>query len=38
VDVVDVKPLITEILPLEQIQEACDKMWSGDNIVSMMTP
>lgn len=36
--VVDVKPLITEILPLEQIQEACDKMWSGDNIVSMMTP
>jgi threonine dehydrogenase-like Zn-dependent dehydrogenase len=35
---VDVKPLITEFLPLERIQEACDKMWSGDNVVSMMQP
>lgn len=35
---VDVKPFITEFLPLEQIQEACNKMWAGDNIVSMIQP
>lgn len=35
---VDVKPMITEIIPLEEIQRACDAMWSGKNIVSMMTP
>jgi len=35
---IDLKPLITEIIPLEEIQRGCDDMWSGKNIVSMMTP
>ena len=35
---IDLKPLITEIIPLEEIQRGCNDMWSGKNIVSMMTP
>jgi threonine dehydrogenase-like Zn-dependent dehydrogenase len=35
---VDVTPMITEVIPLDEIQRACDDMWSGKNIVSMVTP
>jgi len=35
---VDLKPMITEVVPLDEVQRACDDMWSGKNIVSMVTP
>ena len=35
---VDVKPMISEILPLELVQTAFDKIWSGENIVSIVKP
>ena len=35
---VDVKSMISEILPLDQIQSAFDKIWSGENIVSIVKP
>jgi threonine dehydrogenase-like Zn-dependent dehydrogenase len=35
---VDLKPMITEIIPLDEVQRGCDDMWSGKNIVSMITP
>ena len=37
-ELVDLKPMITEIIPLDDVQRACDDMWSGKNIVSMVTP
>jgi threonine dehydrogenase-like Zn-dependent dehydrogenase len=36
--IVDVKPMISEIIPLDEIQRACDSMWSGKNIVSLVKP
>jgi threonine dehydrogenase-like Zn-dependent dehydrogenase len=35
---VDVTPMITEKVPLDDVQRACDDMWSGKNIVSMVIP
>jgi threonine dehydrogenase-like Zn-dependent dehydrogenase len=35
---VDVTPMISEVLPLDQIQTAFNKIWSGENIVSIVTP
>ena len=35
---VDLTPMITEKIPLEEIQRGFDDMWSGKNIVSMMVP
>ncbi len=33
---VDVKPMISEVIPLAEIQRAFDSMWSGKNIVSLV--
>ncbi len=35
---VDLKPMITEVIPLDDVQRACDAMWSGQNVVSMVKP
>ena len=35
---VDVKPMVSEVLPLDQVQTAFDKIWSGENIVSIVEP
>jgi len=35
---VDVKPMISEIVPLDQVQRAFDNLWSGQNIVSLVKP
>jgi (R,R)-butanediol dehydrogenase/meso-butanediol dehydrogenase/diacetyl reductase len=35
---IDIKPMITEALPLVQVQTAFDKIWSGENIVSLVRP
>ena len=35
---VNVRPMITETIPLDDIQRACDAMWSGKNVVSMIKP
>ena len=35
---VDVKPMVSEIFSLDEIQEACNSMWSGKNIVAMVKP
>jgi threonine dehydrogenase-like Zn-dependent dehydrogenase len=35
---VNVKPLISEIIPLSDAQRAFDSMFSGDNIVALLTP
>jgi threonine dehydrogenase-like Zn-dependent dehydrogenase len=35
---VNVKPMISEILPLDDVQRAFDSLWSGKNIVSMVKP
>ena len=35
---VNVKPLITEIVPLQEAQRAFDSMFSGENIVALLKP
>jgi len=35
---VDVKPMITETLPLDEVQRAFDAIWDGTNIVSLVKP
>ncbi|MDD5082363.1 MAG: zinc-binding dehydrogenase [Dehalococcoidales bacterium] len=35
---VDVKPMISEKIPLSEAQRAFDSMWSGKNIVSLVVP
>ena len=35
---VNVKPLITEILPLEDVQRAFDSLYSGENIAVLLKP
>jgi len=35
---VNVKPLITEIIPLEEVQRAFDSMYSGENVVALLKP
>jgi threonine dehydrogenase-like Zn-dependent dehydrogenase len=35
---VDVKPLITEIVPLSEAQRAIDSMFSGENIAALLKP
>lgn len=35
---VNVKPMISEIIPLEEAQRAFDSMYSGENIVSLLKP
>ncbi len=35
---VDVTPMISEILPLTDVQRAFDSLWSGENIVSLLQP
>ena len=35
---VNLKPLITEIIPLDEIQRAFDSMYSGENIVALVKP
>jgi len=36
--VVDLKPLITEVFPLSDIQQALDSMYSGRNITALIKP
>jgi len=35
---VNVKPMISEILPLDEVQRAFDSIWSGKNIVALVKP
>jgi Zn-dependent alcohol dehydrogenase len=35
---VDVTPMISEMLPLDEVQRGFDALWSGKNIVSMVQP
>ena len=35
---VNVKPLISEIMPLEDVQRGFDSMWSGKNMVVLLKP
>jgi len=35
---VDVKPMISEILPLEEVQRGFDSMYSGKNIAVLLKP
>ncbi len=35
---VNVKPMISEIIPLEDVQRAFDSMYSGENIVALLKP
>jgi len=35
---VNVKPLISEIIPLKDVQRAFDSMYSGENIVALLKP
>jgi len=35
---VDVKPMISEVIPLDEVQRAFDSIWSGKNIVSLVKP
>ena len=35
---VNVKPLISEIIPLEEAQRAFDSMYSGENITVLLKP
>jgi Zn-dependent alcohol dehydrogenase len=35
---VDVTPMISEILPLAEVQRGFDALWSGQNIVSLLQP
>jgi len=35
---VNVKPLISEIIPLEEVQRAFDSMYSGENITVLLKP
>jgi (R,R)-butanediol dehydrogenase/meso-butanediol dehydrogenase/diacetyl reductase len=35
---VDVKPMISEIIPLNEVQRGFDALWSGTNIVSLVKP
>jgi len=35
---VDLKPMISEIMPLDDVQRAFDSMYSGENIVVLLKP
>jgi threonine dehydrogenase-like Zn-dependent dehydrogenase len=35
---VDVKPMISEIIPLDEVQRGFDSIWSGENIVVLLQP
>jgi L-iditol 2-dehydrogenase len=35
---VDVKPMISEIIPLDEVQRGFDAIWSGENIVVLLQP
>jgi threonine dehydrogenase-like Zn-dependent dehydrogenase len=35
---VNVKPMITEVVPLDEIQRGYDTRWSGKNIVALVEP
>ncbi len=35
---VDVKPMISEIVPIDEVQRGFDSIWSGDNIVVLLQP
>ena len=35
---IDVKPLISEIIPLDDVQRAFNSMYSGENIVVLLKP
>ncbi len=35
---VNVTPMISEVLPLKDVQRAFDALWSGENIVSLLQP